>query len=343
MTNVSTPPTLKELALDARVSLLSRDRLIAFPHYWQLPAATEKAAFESIQLHLHELNFDYFGFPWATVIDGLRSDAATVWPILMALRKARSSVQGCYKRVTVAQHIHAMQFIDLFKACGITDIFWSHARYDQTELQGIKLHPFPLFPAQTQGVVPSSDINTSRRYLANFVGAYNPKVYLSNVRDIIFSDQNIHGDLLIIKRDKWHFDRTVYEEQIAGCQVDKKQLDLEAQRAKEYINTIQDSWFTLCPTGSGPNSIRLYESLCLGSIPIILTKKLRLPGDISLWKRAVLIEEDSESGYLRALTQAREMGLEKRILMLKAGIELFNFVNPQNYGKLILNTISEIN
>jgi hypothetical protein len=47
------------------------------------------------------------------------------------------------------------------------------------------------------------------------------------------------------------------------------------------------SKFTLCPSGSGPNSIRFWEALACGSIPILLSDTLQLPYH-ELWDKAIV-------------------------------------------------------
>ena len=333
------PQTLKERMCSTQIGLIARDGLLAFPYHWQVPAATEKAAYESILDLQPRPLFDYVAFPWATIIDGLKGNSVITPQILMALKCACEIPAGACRRVTVAQHIHAMQFVEMFKACGITDLFWSHATHQQTEIEGIRLHPFPIFPAQTPECVPVGDLYRPRLYLANFIGAYNPKIYLTNVREVIYNDPNDAGDLLIVKRESWHFDRVVYEEQIKGKSADNQKLLEDQRHAEEYINAIKDSWFTLCPSGSGPNSIRIFESLCLGSIPIVLTRNLRLAGSEELWKKAAIIEEDSVDGYSCALEAARRLNQEQRIEKLKAGRELFQMLSPREYGRFIVASI----
>lgn len=321
------------------MSLELRDGLTAFPFHWQTPAATEKAAYESIAASPRPLPFEYIAFPWATIIDGLRCDAAIAAPLLMALKRACTIPARSGRRVTVAQHIYALQFVELFKTCGITDVFWSHVTHQQHEIEGIRLHPFPLFPAQTPEI-PHVDPERPRRYLANFIGAYDPAFYLTNVREVIFNDTNEAGDLIIIKRDAWHFQRAVYEEQIKGLPANDQQLRMEQRKAEEYLRAIKDSWFTFCPSGSGPNTIRIFESLCLGSIPVILTRDLRLPGPQELWKKAAVIEDDSSAGYSRALETARAMDSHAKRQMLKSGAELLETVCPRAFCRLIEDTLT---
>lgn len=320
--------------------------VVAFPYFWQVPAATEKAAFEAvIRENGVAENTLFIGYPWASLIDALCRRSTRLPVLLNGLEQLAEAVKATHlpgRRVTVVQHIHARQFISLFKALGITDIFWSHAIESEREAESIALHPFPLFPAQAPVAVSILQRLTPRNYLANFIGAYNPKVYLSNVRQVIFDDEGREDDLLIIKRDAWHFDRAVYVEQMHDRVATDEQARRECEDAKEYLNAISQSWFTLCPTGSGPNSIRIFEALSLGSIPIVLSKSLRLPGTRVLWEKAALFEEDSEAGYRRAIAKARAMSSVEMQHMIIAGAELFTYVAPENYAGLIAGSFRNL-
>jgi hypothetical protein len=336
---------LGEQALMQRRALLRQGTAVAFPHFWQRPAATEKAAWDAVHAAAAPLPFEYWAFPWATLIDGLRGEADATAQVLMALRHAietESSARPGQRRATVAQHIHALQFLKLFKAAGITDLFWSHATQGQRNADGIRLHAFPLFPAQTPDVQPPADFRRPRRYLANFIGAYNPGLYLTNVREVIFNDANTNGDLLIVKRDAWHFDRAVYDEQIKGLRPDPQKLLAEERATQEYLDAIRESWFTLCPSGSGPNSIRIFESLCLGSIPIVLTQDLQLVGSRAQWEAGAIIEEDSEQGYRRALGRARGSSASDRAAMLEAGRHLAALTAPGNYLSILQGAFAPV-
>lgn len=319
--------------------LKTTNSVVAFPYFWQVPAATEKAAFEAVMTAngVGE-NTLFFGYPWATLIDALRRRSVHLPVLLSGLEQLVEALKATnlpVRRVTVAQHIYARQFISLFKALGITDLFWSHAIESEREAEGIVLHPFPLFPAQAPVAVSNEQRLAPRRYLANFVGAYNPGLYLSNVRQVIFDDAGKDKDLLIIKREAWHFDRAVYVEQMHGQLATDDQARRECEEAQEYLDAIRQSCFTLCPTGSGPNSIRIFEALALGSIPIVLTKSLRLPGPRELWEKAAMFEEDSEAGYRRTIVKARAMSNVQMQHKIIAGAELFAYVAPENYASLI--------
>ena len=148
-------------------------------------------------------------------------------------------------------------------------------------------------------------------------------------------------DLLIIRRGDWHYNRAVYDEQIGARPAEIQQLQDEETRAREYVEAIETSWFTLCPTGSGPNSIRIFESLALGSIPIVLSRELALAGPANVWRRAAIIEDDSVAGLNRAIERARALDNPARNAMLEAGQLLFESIAPAAYGSLICRTIEE--
>ena len=307
----------------------------AYSKHWQRPAATEETALIRLQSGREAPGFDYLGFAWATLMDGLKERTSESKDILQALLQAHQSFDnsGLRKRATVAQHIRAINYFDLFKALGITDVFWSHAVNSYQTSRGIRIHPFPLYPAQAPEYEGAR--RSKKRHLANFVGAYNPSIYLTDVREVIFEDEGKYADLYIVKRDRWHFDRAVYDEQIGGRVASETQLETEAQQKQDYIDAIRQSWFTLCPTGSGPNSIRIFECLALGSIPIVLSRDLTLVGEQDLWDRAAIIEEDSEDGYRRAIERARRMPDAERVDMLSAGKVLFDQVGPSAFGDII--------
>lgn len=338
------PKTLVDSVRSRPVSLFRSNGVVGYPFYWQVPAATEKAAYDGMVLGHGGVNFSYVGIPWATVIDGVRNDAGVVGELLSAVQKVweLSDGGGIKARcATVSQHIHADRFVELFEACGVTDLFWSHARLGQKKIGSIRVHPFPLFPAQVQWEEETVLLDDRRPWLANFIGAYNPGIYLSDVRQRIFEDHE-ERDLLIVKRDAWHFDRQVYSQQILGRDPDQAEISAEAERKAEYIDAIRNSTFTLCPTGSGPNSIRIAEALALGSIPIILTRDLALSGDSALWNAACLFEDDNVNGYRRAIARARAMSEDECRTRRHATQELFAAIGPQSYGDIVTQAMGDV-
>jgi hypothetical protein len=332
------------MSLHKKTIAIDGCNLFAYPHEWQVPAATEKAAFESVSLSRKNLDFIYIGFPWATLIDLLNEDIPKKLELIDALKSLKQELvlNNSKQIATVSQHINTDRWMIIFKACGITDLFWSHATSKIRQIEDIRIHPFPLFPAQTAVLDEKVDINSRRHYMANFIGAHTPKLYLSNVRRNIFSDTNKFPDLLVIERNSWHFDRIVYDQQIRGKKPRNSQIIAERKNKQEYLDAIRNSIFTLCPTGSGPNSIRIYEALSLGSIPIILTEELRLPEGDEIWKKTCIFEQDNEEGYRRAMKRCREMN-ETEIHQRRKNTQiLYDKVKPSAYYDLIKKSLLNV-
>ena len=339
-----TPALLEDFLNHENQHIDVKEDVIAFPHQWQVPAATEKAAYENVLLCQNTLlDAGYIGFPWATLVDAITKNSPIQWHLLDQLKRLQNHVKATNHRklVTVCQHIHAYKFMILFNYLGITDLFWSHATIKLKLIEDIRIHAFPIFPAQVSSVDQLEDIQENRKYLANFIGAYQPGLYISDVRQHIFNDEGKMPDVLIVKRNSWHFNRAVYDEQIRAIKPTHVDLKREANYKHEFLQAIRDSVFTLCPTGSGPNSIRICEALALGSIPIILTKDLELPGDRKLWEEACVIEDDSEQGYRRALKKCREMNSETVMKKIKNMKILYQYISPMSYSRLIMDKLLE--
>lgn len=244
---------------------------------WQRPNATEAYAAEQLGSAA-----GYLAFPWASWIDVARDQPPP--PVPLATGPAMQPL------VTVGQHIEALQHAALLRRCGVTDLFWSHATTGLWHHQGLRIHPFPLFPVRcSRHPRPATGAPLAeRRWLYSFQGVYRPELYLTPVRQWIL-DLPARPDALLESRCEWHFEQAIYREQVHGEPVDAgRHAELNAE-ASSYAEALQQSVFALCPSGSGPNSIRLWEALGYGAIPVILADTLALPGDPELWRQAALV------------------------------------------------------
>jgi hypothetical protein len=276
--------------------------ILAHDADWQYPAITEAHALRMMHQALSAADVptdvDYLGFPWATLIDlaiswGVK-DARTI-SLLDRLDALRSANRDCRRVISVCQHIHARSFEDLFERAGVTDLFWSHKATGEDRFgtrKGVALHPFPLYPVQ-QVPRDGKDHARRRKWLFSFVGAKPSEHYLTPVREWITEELSAHPDGLILDRDEWHYTRLVYDLQIGQREVEHAgDLSNEAH-AKVFREVLDESVFTLCPSGSGPNTIRLWEAVVNGSIPVVLSDSWDPPGPPALWDAAVLrIPED---------------------------------------------------
>ena len=285
---------------------------------WQRPNATE--AYTAEQLGAIS---GYLPFPWASWIDVARDHAPP--PAPFAPGPAQQPL------ATVGQHIEMLQHAALLRRCGVTDLFWSHATTGLWYHQGLRIHPFPLFPVRCATHPGSSGLGlpfAQRRWLYSFQGVYRPELYLTPVRQWILALPP-RSDALLEARREWHFEQAVYREQVHGQVADADRHAELSSEASSYATALQQSVFALCPSGSGPNSIRLWEALGYGAIPVILADTLALPGDPDLWRQAALtVPETPEAvAALPARLEALRCDTARLAAMQAAGQQLW-----QRYG-----------
>jgi hypothetical protein len=265
--------------------------VFAFPYRWQTPAKTELWAYEKCLASPHiNIYEQYFCFPWAGLVDCLNHnqpikakffiDALNVAPPKYAV-----------KRITFCQHIYALDLLPFFKNLGITDIYWSHKIIGQDEIEGIKLHPYPLYPVMHyKRKKPYKNKPLSeRKYLYSFIGAYQPDLYLSEVREWIFNLPK-RDDAIVIERSEWHFEQDVYRNQLLGATEDEVKAKVREQQEREYIDVMEETIFCLCPSGSGPNSIRLWEAIEFGCVAVVLSDNFDMISSLAKDKYVVLPE-----------------------------------------------------
>lgn len=273
------------------IDIVSVDKL------WQYPAITEKHAFKKVsELVPYCSGVVYFAFPWATLIDLIDNGKPEKDALFKDLESSVRQLKGYQKIITVCQHIRMLEHQDLFKDAGVDVVYWSHAVKDQYSFPmygSIVIKSFPLYPVQNNCVdTPISQ----REYLFSFVGARANQWYLTESRNMIIDLLGDSKTGLVKGRDKWHFNDVVYKKQIGKGEYTDDIKIKENANAEEYLNVMRQTKFSLCPSGTGPNSIRLWESIEIGVIPVVLSDTYRFPGNERLWECAALTcSEDPDS------------------------------------------------
>jgi len=321
-----------------KLSSLNNSHEISGMPDWQLPCFTEKMAH-----FFHRLNdfvlytktaHLYLGVPWASWIDKINSSLP-----LHILRVRLSGLVNVLREFgldirvhTVCQHIFWDRCIPIWKEIGITDVWLSHMpSYVDPDLP-FKIHPWALYavnvedPDRKEGIEIGKD-PASKTLLASFIGAHS-EGYISDVRLELrqFSEE---PDFLIRVTDKWHFEDVVYKHQVQGLPLEENYVIDDSVR--EYNAVLSDSIFALCPSGAGPNSIRLWESLAVGSIPVLLGKFPVLPRGGSLpeidWDSIVLKISDDQLSQLPQIL--RSMPMAEIRARQKRGIDAYALVREQ--------------
>lgn len=147
------------------------------------------------------------------------------------------------KKIFVCQHIHVNKL-----KFGNNFVFTPHT---------VETDSFQFIPHYNPiNVEPNFD--SLKKYLASFIGDFGT----NGIRKRL---EKLRSDSILIKNTSgWFF--------LKG-QKDQDKLK------EEYIKCLQNSSYSFCPQGTGPSSLRLFESLSVGSVPIIFNN-LKLPTDL---------------------------------------------------------------
>ena len=303
---------------------IGSNTLYYFDKKWQYPVITEKRVFE-IYVKYESIPENYFAFPWATLIDEIYHKKSTsLLNFILHFKHTHSTL------FTVCQHISFRRLLPLFKHIGITHVFASHCSHNDYLLEekyNLKILPHSLYP------VNDCIINTenTNKYLCSFIGSYDKNCYLNDVRDRL----NILGkynDCVINIKNKWHFHDIVYEKQINDNNIN---LDHMKNNEMEYSELLLNTTFSLCPNGTGPNTIRFWESLSYGCIPVLLSNEHKLPNFIH-WDDICILYNDRDITelykYLKSFTKT---DIELRSKKCK---QVFNeYFSKENFYKTIEN------
>ncbi|QEY32402.1 hypothetical protein EVJ50_09430 [Synechococcus sp. RSCCF101] len=294
---------------------------------WQSPNRTEGHAADRLLPEVGGPTGGYCAFPWASWID-----AQQLQQPCGSTPRAGALPSGPI--ATVAQHIWIERHAERLRQAGITDCFWSHARRGRTHWGGLRWHPFPLYPVRCGDHPPPPQLPdpSERTWLYSFQGAYDPEHYLTPVRRWIQALPP-RPDARVQQRRGWHFQEAVYQEQLRGERIDPGRRQARQREAEAYATTLLQSCFALCPSGSGPNSIRLWEALGYGAIPVILSDTLELPGDPRLWQAASLRLPETPAAVQALPDQLAALrGQPERLrAMQRSGRQLWRRYGPQAF------------
>jgi hypothetical protein len=310
--------------------------IVCFDSDWQFPAVTELHAYRRMKQVPIPSSCTYVAFPWATLIDKLNTNAPDKKALQARFEGFCRLVPRSTYKVTVCQHIIMEKYLDLFRQCGIHEVFWSHARkpLGQAGGQGAgapAIHPFPLYPVQMPEQ-PGELWRRPRPFLFSFVGAKSNRWYLTDVRRHILELLGPDPSGLVVGRDSWHYNRIVYDHQVSGRVAEGASL-VDDSASEEFKSTLMRSVFSLCPSGTGPNSIRLWESLAAGSVPVVLADTWLPPGNQALWAQAAVFwpeTRDAVAALPRYLRQI-EADPERLAAMRHAGRQLWLQYGPASF------------
>jgi hypothetical protein len=251
---------------------------------WQFPAITEKQSFYN-HSNIDNYNFVdnfYVACSWANIIDTLQRQFSKCDDFLDE-PSCKNYLEEIFDKIeipsnknthTVCQHINWHKLLGFWKKIGIRNTHLSHLKQKSysLSLEGINLFPWHICAANIENPNRNKGIkikkNQEKKYLCSFIGAHN-KWYPSDIREQLYQTLKDNDEVYIKVKDVWFFNNAVYKKQIKKQTLSEYEVSLEEVETFEYNTILSDSVFSLCPEGTGLNTIRLWESMAIGSIPVL--------------------------------------------------------------------------
>ena len=218
--------------------------------HWQQPNATEFFYLNSHKNITTSSSDIYIGYSWANHIDKKLTLDKTIIDFIASLEA---------KKITICQHIKWKNLLDLWKDLNIETLYVSHSCKNENNPN---IKSWPLYGSSVEGFPFENKIKKDKKYLASFVGCHRYD-YRSNIRLDLnnYFHKYCTPDIYFELYDHWFYDRNIYK--------NKPISDTQTKRITHYNEILSNSIFSLCPEGTGPNTIRIWESMALGSIPVI--------------------------------------------------------------------------
>jgi len=289
--------------------------------YWQFPCRTEGAAYE-VHKGIAFRDFSkgivniYLPLPWATFIDKKRFPTAHLNLLVSRLVAAKAVLakhQYQLKVHSVCQHIRWRNLQPWLPKLGITNLWISHKEIGLDCMDECTLHPWTLYAVNFQDKTRNKGLVfkpvSEKKTFASFIGAHM-KHYPTDVRLRLNELKDLPNYVIEIK-DLWHFNKVVYDYQVFGQEIEKDSI--EVNEVERYNELISDSIFSLCPAGAGPNTLRLWESLAVGAIPVILSDRYEFPLACKDWLNAVIVHPEDDLKKLDS--RLRELSISKIVAM----------------------------
>jgi len=123
-----------------------------------------------------------------------------------------------------------------------------------------------------------------REYTFSFMGSFATH----SVRSKIYDYLKDRKDCLVINTGGWHFEGNQEKQEI---------------NSKKYSEVLGNTKYSLCPRGTGPSTIRIWESMAMGSKPIIFSDFLQMPLDREFHTSWIRMPENFDVSMLDAVAK----------------------------------------
>ena len=151
--------------------------------------------------------------------------------------------------------------------------FWGGKVFTPHATKKNKHHCIPHFPVNVAKFTPIKDKNR----LLSFRGSFDTHPVRSILKEVLED----HRDD-IIDTGTWHFHNDSLE-----------------NNQELYLEDLKNSKIILCPRGTGPSTIRLWEALASGCVPLVVSNEYSFPlENIINWKEICIIVNEEHTPVL---------------------------------------------
>jgi hypothetical protein len=146
----------------------------------------------------------------------------------------------------VCQHIK----VDMLNFYGHM-VFTPHATYGRDDFK-------PIAHCSVHCVNTKPKPINQRRWLMSFCGSFRTSWTRTALANVLGDRE----DCLIQNTERWFFEKSQQEQK---------------SMSEFYIDLLKDTKVNLCPRGTGPSTIRMWECMSAGCVPLIISDNLKLP------------------------------------------------------------------
>uniref|UniRef100_A0A6C0KA83 Exostosin GT47 domain-containing protein n=1 Tax=viral metagenome TaxID=1070528 RepID=A0A6C0KA83_9ZZZZ len=278
---------------------------------FQRPVQTEQQAFESIKALDDPVlkNVVYYAISWAAVLDDAENiDIPRVLECLLPYRSKRAVA------ITSCQHVDYIRLRQVFEYLRVSVVYASHCSvHDSLNAAAPMIRPLPLY---------ACNVENNKRRTGIVAVAPKDKEYLYSFLGMPRCRTDLRRNLLAA----WHPPRTLVESSGVWGTV-------SSGKGIEYNKVMSQSVFTLCPAGISNNTVRIWEALGSGSIPVILADGLVLPAIGLDWSAAVVFVKEKNLSHLGS--QLSQFGDEDIVAMYLAGRAIYERCSGLRFASTI--------
>lgn len=259
-------------------------------------------------------NINYIALPWTQMLNSIWLDFPNKKDTSYYFQEVFKTNIEQTNNFTICQHDDYHRLTDVFRHLKINKVF--------TPLHDI------TFKTQDIDYIPIAFTNSfnfvkkEKDILFSFVGAPTTHYIRESMRNRVFGPN-------IIYREGYHVESRSFQDP-----------NFRKKEENEYQDILERSRFSLCPRGSSPSSVRFWESLAAGAIPILISDNWALPEWD--WKHTIIKipEHNFENVNYESIKKYLEnISKEKEELMRENCFKANDCFKKENYKNYILSKI----